>query len=336
MRIQKNLVWSCSAVLAVVLGGTFGYSLVGGSKYSLIDCLYMTMITITSVGYGEVIDLSNSPVGRLFTIFVAVTGIGLLAYLMSNVTAILVEGELTDSFARRKMEKTIGKYSDHYIVCGMGMVGLHVLREMFLTGRPCVAVDLDVKAAGTGSELMGELLFVEGDATDESVLLRAGMERAKGLFAATRDDSRNLVIVLTAKQINPSARVIARCQDVQNAKKMERVGADAVVSPTQIGGLRMASEMVRPTVVSFLDMMLRDREKNLRVEESRVPERFAGRRISDLGLKRFPDILLLAVRERDKWVYNPPEDLVFESENVIVYLSSPQERERLEAEFRRG
>lgn len=130
------------------------------------------------------------------------------------------------------------------------------------------------------------------------------------MFAVSGDDNQNLVISLTAKQLNPNIRVVARCHDLKNIDKLKKVGADAVVSPTFIGGLRMASEMVRPTVVSFLDIMLRDKKKNLRVEEIPVPELFAGKAIADLQLKKYPNTLLLAVRTKDDWIFNPTDDYI--------------------------
>lgn len=203
----------------------------------------MTVITIATIGYGEIIDMSGNPAGRGFTIFIALFGIGTLTYILSNFTAFIVEGELNETFRQ------------------------------------------------------------------------------------------NLVISLTAKQLNPNIRVVARCHDLKNIDKLKKVGADAVVSPTFIGGLRMASEMVRPTVVSFLDIMLRDKKKNLRVEEIPVPELFAGKAIADLQLKKYPNTLLLAVRTKDDWIFNPTDDYVIKPENTLIFMSTHQERQEMERIF---
>jgi voltage-gated potassium channel len=165
--------------------------------------------------------------------------------------------------------------------------------------------------------------------------LKAGIEKAKGLFAVTGDDNQNLVVSLTAKQLNPNLRVVARCNEIKNSEKMKKAGADAIVSPTAIGGLRMASEMVRPTVVSFLDIMLRDREKSLRVEELPVPDSFVGKPVSALNLKRHADALLLAVKTGEDWVYNPSENYVITAENTLVFMTTPEGREGL-ARFLKG
>jgi voltage-gated potassium channel len=327
--IYRRFVWGAVILLAIVLIGTVGYWFIGGRQYSFVDTLYMTVITITTIGFEEVIDLSGNVGGRIFTIFIAISGIGIMAYIITNITALVVEGELTDSFRRRRMEKIAGNYRGHYIVCGCGSVGCYIVNELHATRRPHVIVDVNKKDTESSLESFRDEVFIEGDATDGNTLLRAGVEKAAGLFAVTGDDNQNLVLSLTAKQLNPRLRVVARCNDIRNIEKMKKAGADAVVSPSAIGGLRMASEMVRPTVVSFLDTMLRDREKNLRVEELPVPESFVGRPISALNLKRFSHALLLAVKTGETWVYNPSESCVIDKENTLVFMTTPEGRNEL-------
>lgn len=320
--------------LAVVLSaGTAGYWFIGGRHYSLVDCLYMTFITITTIGYGEIIDMSGNPAGRIFTIFIAVSGISIATYILSNLTAFMVEGELSKAFRRRKMEKMIKKLRDHYIVCGVDGVGFYILSELAGTKRPHVMVDIGREAIEKVLETFPDGIFIEGDATDSDTLSAAGITEAKGLFAITGDDNQNLVISLTAKQLNPNVRVVASCKDLKNTDKLKKAGADAVVSPTSIGGLRMASEMVRSTVVSFLDTMLRDKEKNLRIEEMAVPATFAGKAISELGLGKYPHILLLAIRTEGGWVYNPPGSHMIKLDDTLIFMTTPEERTELEKIF---
>lgn len=327
--IRRRFVWAGVILVAIVLAGTVGYYFIGEGQYSFVDTLYMTVITITTVGFSEVIDLSGHAGGRIFTIFIAVSGVGIMAYIVTNLTALIVEGQLTESFRRRRMEKTAGSYVDHYIVCGLGMVGCCIANELHATGRPHVIVDVNRAGIDRSLASVQDEVFIEGDATDSDTLSRAGIEKAAGLFAVTGDDNQNLVISLTAKQLNPRLKVVARCSDMRNSGKMKKAGADAVVSPTAIGGLRMASEMVRPTVVSFLDIMLRDTGANLRVEELPVPESLAGRSVSSLDLKRFPHVLLLAIRTEDGWVYNPPEGYVINHKNTLVFMTTPEDRDAL-------
>jgi voltage-gated potassium channel len=328
-RIYRKFIWAGAILIAIILIGTVGYWFIGGRQYSFVDTLYMTVITITTIGFQEVINLSGNPGGRIFTIFIAISGVGIMAYIVTNITALVVEGELTESFRRRKMEKIAGKSRDHYIICGLGSVGFYIANELYATKRPHVIVDVNKKNIEKSLESLPDEVVIEGDATDSNTLLKAGVEKAAGLFAVTGDDNQNLVLSLTAKQLNPQLKVVTRCNDIRNSEKMKKAGADAVVSPTAIGGLRMASEMVRPTVVSFLDIMLRDRERNLRVEELPVPESFVGQPISALNLKRFGHALLLAVKTREDWVYNPSESYVIDQKNTLVFMTTPEERDEL-------
>jgi voltage-gated potassium channel len=290
----------------------------------------MTFITIATIGYSEIIDLSANPAGRVFTIFIAITGISTLTYVFTNLTGLVVEGQITESFRRKRMEKTINNYKGHYIVCGLGAMGGYVADELYGTKRLHVIIDIDKRVVESALQTLPDRVVLEGDATNNDTLLKARIEKAKGLFAVTGDDNQNLVICLTAKQINPAVRIVARCNDIRNDEKIRRAGADAVVSPGLIGGLRMASEMIRPTVVSFLDMMLREKDKNLRVEGIPLPEGFVGRPLSALDLRRHPQTLILAVKTKDGWVYNPPRDYLIQIADALVYISTPEGKEELE------
>ncbi len=329
--MRNKYVW-CGILLAgIIIIGTFGYWLIGGGRYPLFDCLYMTVITITTIGYGEVIDISGNIGARVFTMFIMVAGIGVLAYLLTNVTALIVEGELTKSFRRRRMEKLAGKATDHYIICGMGWAGHHIINELRQTNRPHVIIDIDMNRVEKSLGKMPEGVFIEGDATDNDTLIKAGIERASGLFAVTGDDNQNLVISLTAKQLNPAVRVVAQCNETKNIEKMKKAGADSVVSPGYISGMRMASEMIRPTVVNFLDNMMRGKDESLRVEEVPVPPSLAGQALSALNLKEYPRTLLLAVKKGEDWVYNPSrQDYIIEPENMLIIMTTPEERRILE------
>jgi voltage-gated potassium channel len=331
--VRKKFIWAGVVIVAVLVTGTFGYWLIGGKQYSLLDALYMTVITIATIGYSEVIDLSHNPAGRIFTMVIAVLGIGTFAYIFTNLTALVVEGELSKSFRRRRMGKIIKNSKDHYIVCGIGKVGFYIVEELSATKRPHVIVDMNKSSIETALETFKDGAFIEGDATDTSVLLKAGIERAKGIFAVTGDDNQNLVIILTAKQLRPAIRAVARCNEIRNTERMKKAGADAVISPTYIGGLRLVSEMIRPTAVSFLDTMLRDKELNLRVEEVSVPESFVGRTVSSLNFKNYPNSLLLAIKTEEGWIYNPRDDCTIGRGNTLIVMATPEARCELETIF---
>ncbi|MGH2574964.1 MAG: potassium channel family protein [Ignavibacteria bacterium] len=332
-KIFNRFLLGGSVLFSILLIGTIGYWYFGDKQYSIIDCLYMTVITITTIGFTEVIDFSNNPGGRIFTIIIAFTGIGTSTFIISNITALIVEGELKETFKSRKMRKAIKKMSDHYIICGVGRVGFHILNELHTTGRKVVVIDNDEAKLSNISGIYPEVLYINGDADIEEVLFKAGIDNAKGIFAATGDDNQNLVISLTAKYLNPAIRVVARCLEAANQTKMKKAGADFVVSENFIAGLRMASEMVRPTVVSFLDRMLSDKDKNLRVEEVPLSEKFSGKTISELELNKFGNTLLLAVASGDDWTYNPKNDHTIKPQSKIVVITNPEERIKLKSEL---
>jgi voltage-gated potassium channel len=258
--VVRNLVYALLALLLVLVFGTVGYRLLGGAQYSWVDCFYMTFITIASIGFSEVVDLTQYEYGRLFTVLVSIMGMGVLGYVLSAVTAFILESDLNIEWRRRKMQQKIAKLEGHYIVCGVGRVGSNVVHELTLTGRTCVLVDEDIHHIENCLAKHNGLLYLQGDATDNDVLLTAGVKQARGVFAVAQDDSQNLVISLSAKQLNPKLRVVARCHDVKNVEKTLRAGADEIVSPDFTGGLRLVSAMLRPQVVSFLEEMLKDRK----------------------------------------------------------------------------
>lgn len=315
--VVKRFLGAGVALILIMSIGTIGYWFIGRGDYSFLNCFYMTFITVATIGYGEVIDLSHSPGGRVFTMFIALTGIGVLTYCLSMFTALVIEGELRETFKRKKMEKIIKKLQEHYIVCGMGRVGMHVVNELQATQRPHVIIDMDERK----SEEMADAMIIKGDATDELTLQEAGIERAAGIFASTGDDSRNLVICLTAKQLNPQVRVVVRSHEPRNIEKIKKAGADAVISPDHIGGLRMGAEMFRPAVVSFLDVMLRDKEKNVRFEEIPVAKRFVGRPLFELKLWRYTNTIVVGLKTKTTWIYKPEEDYMLEPDNALVIIT---------------
>lgn len=316
-------------LISVLIIGSAGYWYIGGGKYSVIDCIYMTVITILTIGYAEIIDLTNNSAGRLFTIIIAFTGIGTATYIFSTFTALIVEGQLKETFKNRKMEKKVKKLEKHYIICGAGRVGSVILHELYTTNRPCVIIDKDEEIIHMVQEKYPDIIALTGDADVEEMLEKAGIKNAKGIFAATGDDNQNLVISLTSKYINPDIKVVARCLEAVNQQKMKKAGADTVITENFIAGMRMASEMVRPTVVSFLDKMLSDKDKNLRVEEIMLNPKHAGKKIAEIGMEKFQDTLILAVVSANNWTYSPRGEHALNSGSSIVVVTTPGERLKL-------
>ena len=331
LSIAQRLLYPLLMFVLIMVVGTVGYQMIGGPDTPVVDAAYMTYITIATIGYGEIVDLSHSPGGRIFTMFIAAAGIINFTYMMSAVTAFLVEVDFNEAIRRGRMQARIDKLSGHYIVGGMGRVGDNVTHELAATGRSYVVIDVDKAKLDGHCARHPDALFVHGDASEDELLVQAGIARAAGVFAITGDDSKNLVIVLSAKQLNPTARVVARCHEVNYVDKIRMVGADDIVSPDFTGGMRIASSMIRPHVVTFLDEMLRA-DRSLRVEEVAVPAGFRGVALEALKLKS-TDYVLLAIRNGEVWKFNPQPDYPVRGGEVLIVMSTPRGRAALEQHF---
>ena len=328
VRFYKSFRNPLLMFFAVMVVGSTGFWIVSDYKATILDAIYMTFITVATIGFGETIDLTHSPGGRIFLMVIATIGIATVTYATSKLTAFIVEGDLNDVLRRRRMQERIDKIGNHYIICGIGRVGTNVAHELHVTERAFVAVEDLQPAIDAFHEKYPKVPVLHGDSSDDELLQRAGIARAAGLFAVTGDDSKNLLITLSAKQLNPTLRVVARCHEVRNIEKLKRVGADAIVSPDFTGGMRIASSMVRPGVVNFLDEMLRS-DNRLRVEEIDIPAGFAERPLGELiGASR--DYILLAARLKDDWQFNPPPEFIVGPGTTLVVMVNPEGRGALE------
>jgi voltage-gated potassium channel len=327
-RISARIGAATAVVLAVLLLGTAGFYRAGGGAASWGDALYMALITVSTVGYGEVVPL-DSTADRVFAGVISIVGFGALTFLFTSLSVFFLEKDLDQTLWRRRMQNQIRKLDGHYIVCGFGRVGRNVAQELQRTGRRFVAIDLLPARLEEHRENFPGLLYLQGDASDDAVLQAADLEEAAGVFAVTGDDSRNLMITITAKQGNPRVRVVARAHEVRNIAKIRRAGADDVVSPDFTGGMRIASAMVRPHVVNFIDEMLRS-DRSLRLEEITVPARFVPSRLGALR-PRGEDYVLVAVRAGEEWLFNPGEDFVLQPGYIVVAMASAIGRSAIEA-----
>lgn len=301
--------------------GTAGYLYLGPAGTTVVDAFYMTFITVATIGFNEVVNLQGNPAGRLFTVAISLAGIGTMAYVFSMVTAFILESNLSQVLRRRRMNAEIESLEGHYIVCGGGRIGGYVMEELLAQGRPFVLIENDRESLERRCEALPHLLAMEGDAADDDVLERAGISRAEGVFAVTGDDAKNLVISLSAKQLNPSVRVIARVHDQRNAAKTLRAGADSIVSPEYSGGHRIASLMLRPHLVSLMDELVRSGSP-LTVEEVLVPSRPFPLRVG--ALEHSADWLLIAIRQGRNWRFNPPDDALVNAGDTLVVIASPE------------
>lgn len=330
--IRHKLIVGGILLSIVVAIGTFGYYLLAMVHYhephwALADCLYMTIITLTTVGFGEVIDLTAVPGSRIFTIVILLSGLGISAYFISTFTAFLVEGELKNVFWRNRMNKDLEKMKDHVILCGVGRVGRDILIEFMKTGQPVVVIERNENIIIDYQARFGDFIAVIGDATHEDDLRRAGVNHALGVITTMEDDKDNLCTVVTCRALNPKLRVVTRCSDAEFAGKLKLLGAE-VVLPNYIGGLRMASQMVRPRVVKYLDIMLRDKEMIFRIEEFQVlPQSpLIGVKIGALDCRSFGNLLLLAVLHESKVhpIYNPESSYEIEEGDTLVFQAEAQ------------
>jgi voltage-gated potassium channel len=317
LRQQHRDVFSLALMaFAVIMVGTVGYS--SGPRYGWLDAFYMTFLMVATIGYGAGVEIWRRPETEIFTMAIAFSGIAVMTYFFSSVTALVLASDFDKSLRRRRMDKVMKKLHEHYILCGFGRVGRNVAQELEATNRHYIAIDENIELLEGHAEKRPGTLYIHGDAVDDDILIEANVHSAKGVFAITGDDSRNLMIALTARQLAPQVRIVARCNEMRNVEKLRKAGADAIVSPNFTGGMRIASAMIRPHVVSFLDEMLRTEHK-LRVEEV-VPGDFVAKTFGEMNLKG-GDYVMLAVRTRGDWVFNPPADLVVHQLHLIAMAS---------------
>jgi voltage-gated potassium channel len=311
--------------------GTVGYRFLTKGHYDWVTCIYMTVITLSTVGFGEVIDISQFAFARGFTIMLIMFGMGIVLYSVGTFTAIMVETDMFDVLKRRKMNKRIEHLRNHFIVCGAGATGICIIEELWKTGVDFVVIELDDQRIEALNRF-DDLLCIKGDATEDEVLMRAGIERAHALAATLSSEKDNLYLTLTARQLSPSARIVARGLDDSVNQKLRKAGADATVSPTFIGGLRMASELIRPSVVSFLDTMLRDTTGAIRFEELPItPESsFINQTIKATHL-RDSNLLVVALKESgsQQFIYNPPADTTLTDGMTLIVLGESTQINKL-------
>lgn len=314
-------------LIAVSAMGTLGYYTI--EDWGLFDSFYMTVITLATVGYGETHDLSMT--GRLFTVFLIIVSLGVVGYGVSNLAAFVVEGEFQRMIQDRKMDKRISKMKDHIILCGAGHNGKCVAGEFYKTQTPFVIIEKNPEYLKAVFEI-GDIPFIEGDATQDSVLQLAGIDRAKGLVTSLSDDKDNTFVVLSARSLNPKLKIIARNIEVENAEKLRKAGADEVISPNSIGGLRMASTMIRPSVVQFLDEMLKDKSNTIRFDEVKANDiaSFIGLSVKEANISNKTGLLILAVMHEDgAYDFNPDSDMIFAKNDILLVMGSRDQIDRL-------
>ena len=326
MTPRERLLQIVILLVGVLALGTLGYQLLEG--WTPFDALYMTVITVSSVGFMEVHQLS--PTGRVFTMILIVVGLGTMAYGLGTITAFWVEGDLSHIWEKRLMERRIASLKAHVIVCGGGETGRAIARELLATRTPFVVIEMDAAQEAALRKLGPDFLYILGDATDPAVMREAHVESARGLIACMPSDKDNLFTMLTARELNGQVRIVTRVGSEDSRSKLLRAGADAVVSSKTIGALRLASEMLRPHVVSVLDAMLRE-PSAVRVEEVPVGAAVAGRALGTLQLQERAGVIVFAMRAgTDRLhVFNPPADRLLQAGDVLIACADHDQLETM-------
>jgi voltage-gated potassium channel len=333
---HKRLLFAGAIFFGLIAFSVVGYLALGGHAVGFLQALYMAVITVSGVGYGEIVETANHPALRIFNMFIVVFGVATTVYVFSVVTAFIVEVEIANPFWRRRMQKRINEITGHIIVCGLGDTGRHAAQELLKTGTEFVAIESSEekikRLKETHPGAYDGLLYVVGDATEEDVLEKAGLSRAKGLITALPQDKDNLVVTVVVRQRYPSLRIIARSASRRFAERILRAGANSTVSPSHIGGLRMASEIIRPNVVGFLDLMLKEQSKTLRVEEVEVRAKspWAGKSLRELDLHGRYNLLPLALKEsttgkEPKLEVNPPDHTIIQVNAVVIVMGDAKD-----------
>ncbi len=331
MERKSHFTLSIILTVGLVLIGTSGYMLIEGWPFD--DAFYMTIITLATVGYGEVHQISDT--GRIFTIILIVAGVGYFMYVVGLIVQFLVEDRIREILGRRKLDKQIAKLKDHYIICGYGRIGRVLAR--YLTERYLDVVIIEKNADRQPAMDEDGVLYLVGEATDESLLLRAGIRSAKGLITAVATDADNVFLTLIAKQLNPGLFIVARA--IQNTAKrtLQAAGAAKVISPYDLGARRMAHAILRPTVIKFLELAFTDESTDIMMEEIRVrsTSSLLNVALKDSGIRQRLDLIILTIKKADgQLIFNPKADTRIETDDTLVVVGQAKSVNQLEKMMR--
>ncbi len=323
-RIQQELMIGTLALCGVLLTGTLWYRFVEGWKWE--DAAYMTVITLSTVGYGETQPLERG--GRLFTIALILMGIITIAYIVNRFTEAVIQGYFQEGIRLRQQRRTMESLSRHYIICGFSRTGRQIAQEFEAEGVSFVIIDSEVELVRKTQAEDGYIIY-QGDATLDETLILVGIERATCIVAALPSDAENLYIVLSAKTLNPKIRAIARASTEEAVQKLQRGGADAVVSPYITGGRRMAAAALRPQVMDFVDGIISGRGRELYMEEVLIDPNscpFVGQTLGEARLRAQTGALVLAIRRvNGDLIGGPTADTMLMSGDVMISMGTAEQ-----------
>jgi voltage-gated potassium channel len=324
----RRLAMVAMVPLLLVAAGTVGYHLVEGWSYA--DALWMTVITLTTIGYSEVHTLSSG--GRAFTMLLAMGGIFALFYAATELIRSVVSGEIASLLGRQRMERSLGSLEQHVIVCGYGRMGRFVCREFSAMKMPFAVIERDAAALADFDVPHG--IPLHGDATSDEILRKAGLARARALVTVVASDADNLYITMSARFMSDRLFIVARAEDEAAVDKLTRAGASRVISPYLLSGHRVAQAVVRPAVLDFIELATRRGHLELQIEETQLLARspLVGKKLAETGLRDGLGIVVVAVRKPDgRMIVNPPAESILDDGDVIVSLAHRDQLDRLEA-----
>ncbi|MBF0573168.1 MAG: potassium channel protein [Desulfamplus sp.] len=313
----KQLIISILASFLILFVGTAGYMLI--EKWDFMDSIYMTVLTLGSVGYGEVHPLSVN--GRIFTIFLIISGMSLVMYLAGLVVQFVVEGEMRSILGRRKLDKNISSLRGHYIVCGYGRIGRTLCNQIKEQNSEVVVIEKSEELLPVLEK--DKILYIHGDASNESILIKAGIENAKTLVAVLATDADNVFLVLTVRQLNPNIYIMARAGSDNVKGKLIAAGANRVESPYEVGAVSMALKLLQPSVSNFLDIALSRKQKDIQIEEVTISpkSKIINVMLKDSGIRKNYNIIIIAINKKGgEMIFNPSFETFMEAGDTIIAM----------------
>ena len=328
MNYQRKIFIALTLLVSLIVTGTIGYLILEkDNQWRLLDAIYMTVITLTTVGYS---NMGMSDAGRIFTMFLLIGGFGVFTYSITIATAFLIEGQLQSFFRQQKMIRTVDKLSNHYIICGLGDTGVHVLDEMLKAEVDFVGIEFEEERLIHLSDTRN-FLYLQGDATDDELLLRAGIERAQGLVTCLSRDQDNLFVVISARKLNPHLRIASKAVEDNSPGKLITAGADEVVLPDHIGGLRLATGLLQPQLVGFLENMTQNR-LDAQFNESIIQEDapLDGISLRAASIHEQTGLVVIAIQDSDgTFLYNPPGDMKITAGDALLVIANQKQLQTL-------
>jgi voltage-gated potassium channel len=322
----RHLIFSLSILILIIVAGTIGYMTIEGWQF--VDALYMTVITISTVGFKEVNQVGAA--GRIFTIFLVFTGVGFTLYVAAAVVQFMVEGRIRIILGRRRLDKKIDRLKNHYIICGYGRIGRVLCRHLKRADIDIAVIEKDPEQITVMDE--DGILYIAGEATDENILLKAGIKRAQGLVAALATDTDNVFLVLTARQLAPEIFIMARSSEETAKIKLRAAGANSVESPYEMGAVSMAHRIIRPTVTSFLDLAFAHKRRDIQMEEIPVSSasELVNIQLKDTGIRQKYNLIIIAIKKSDgSMQFNPSFETVIAPHDTVIAVGEADNLQKL-------